>query len=241
MLRCLMLALTLIMITVSAAALASDEQLKQVLQQTKVPIESSVSQESESSYQESYSKASSKAEINADRPPRFVMDEPLDNMPPPPTEPEKDALIPIDPSTEAQLYAIEPSDYEPTPPTEQQKLTAAEPYVKELFELTESAGKELRSLADQVIGEYLAVSPAERSGCIPVLIEKYTPIIMDFERRIDDEAQAILLKMSAALTAIGADDTLVNDAKAAYEHSKQQQTAHYTELFSAFAANNITE
>jgi len=234
MIRCMMLALTLILITLSAAYLGRDEQLRQVLQQTKLPVESSSYSEPEHQYQ-SESAESSSPERQAS-PPRFIPDAPIPQQPYSRFESAAPNEMPIDPSAEAQLFPIESSseDYVPTPPSEQQKLKAAEPFVKELFELTEQGADELRIIIDQAIGEFLSASPLERNGILPALIEKYTPKILELEASSDEQAESILLRMKAALVAIGADDGLVNDARAAYEHSKQQQISHYTEMFSAF-------
>ncbi|MPN38068.1 hypothetical protein SDC9_185591 [bioreactor metagenome] len=64
-------------------------------------------------------------------------------------------------------------------------------------------------------------------------MEKYLPRATKLEKESDAQSEAILLKMSAALAAIGADDSIVQDARAAYERSKQEQLTHYTELFSS--------
>ena len=88
---------------------------------------------------------------------------------------------------------------------------------------------------NQAIYDYLSTDPAQRSDSINALIEKYTPIILELESETDKQAESILLRMTAALVAIGADDGLVNDARAAYDYSKQQQTEHYTELLSSFS------
>ena len=63
----------------------------------------------------------------------------------------------------------------------------------------------------------------------------YQFCLLELESNTDSKAEAILLKMTSALVAIGADDGLVTDARAAYEYAKQQQTDHYTELLSSFS------
>ena len=75
---------------------------------------------------------------------------------------------------------------------------------------------------NQAIYDYLSTDPAQRSDSINALVEKYTPIILELESDSDSKAEAILLRMTAALAAINADDGLVQDARAAYEYSKQQ-------------------
>ena len=235
MLRCMMLALTLILITLSAAYLGRDEQLRQALHQTRLPLESSSYTEPPSaSYQEEAYAPSSSDQVISD--PRFIPDKPISAIPSPSSQPASQPDMPMDPSTEAKLFPIESeeSEYISTSPTEQQKLIAAEPFVKELFELTERGAVDLRAIIDQAIGEFLSASPLERNGNITSLIEKYTPMIMELETSSDEQAEAILLRMKAALVAIGADEGLVNDARAAYEHSKQQQIEHYSGLLSSF-------
>ena len=230
MIRCMMLALTLILITLSAAFLGRDGQIRQVLHQTKLPVQSSVE-----SYPQPQSSSTSSPSDHSSESPRFIPDEPISQQPAESHHQSAPPFLPDDPSAEAQLYPIENAeDYTPTPPTEQQKLIAAEPFVKELFELTEQSADELRAIIDRAIGEFLSASPLERNNTISALIEKYTPEIISLEEKTDSKAEAILLRMNAALVAIGADDSLVTDARAAYEHSKQQQISHYTELFSTF-------
>lgn len=245
MIRCMMLALTLILITLSAAYLGRDEQLRQVLQRTQLPVESSSYSEPKAApqYQEQGFTASSSNQQTST--PRFIPDEPISQQPytTPQTDPQSSSEPLADPSAEAQLFPIEngSEDYIPSPPTEQQKLMAAEPFVKELFELTERGADDLRAIIDQAIGEFLSSSPLERNAAIPALIEKYAPMVTALEADSDGQAEAILLRMKAALVAIGADDGLVNDARAAYEHSKQQQITHYTDIFSAFIPSSSAQ
>ena len=239
MIRCLMLALTLMLITLSAAYLGRDEQIRQVLQRTKVPMEASSAAQIEPHFVQAQSPSSSESSSSAAEPPRFIADEPIEPSSHPTDEPRSAApsIPPLDPSAETRLYPIEgeEQEYEPTPPTEEQKLSAAEPFVKELFELTEKSSEQLKSVMNQAIYDYLSTDPAQRSDSINALVEKYTPIILELESDSDSKAEAILLRMTAALTAINADDGLVQDARAAYEYSKQQQTEHYTELLSSFS------
>ncbi|MBQ2752376.1 MAG: hypothetical protein IJF25_07350 [Oscillospiraceae bacterium] len=239
MIRCLMLALTLMLITLSAAYLGRDEQIRQVLQRTKIPVEASSAAQIEPHFVQAESQPSGESSSSVDEPPRFIADEPMEPSSPPIDE-QKSAVPtapPLDPSTETRLYPIESEEqqYTPTSPTEEQKLSAAEPFVKELFELTEESSEQLKSVMNQAIYDYLSTDPSQRSDSINALIEKYTPIVLDLEAETDKQAEAILLRMTAALTAINADDGLVQDARAAYEYSKQQQTEHYTELLSSFS------
>lgn len=236
MLRAMMLALTLMLVTLTAAYLGQDEQLTQVLRQAKTPVESSSYSPQTSAISESSSAGISEKESSHS--PRFVMDEPLTN-PILPQESE-DAEAPsssegLDPSAHAQVASSQgDSSYQPPTPTEEQKLATAEPYVKELFDLTQSSKNELDSIADQAISEYLGISPDMRHESLPTLIEKYMPRAQQLEQQTDEKAESILLKMSAALAAIGADDSIVQDAKAAYERSKQEQTNRYSQIFSSF-------
>lgn len=240
MIRCLMLALTLTLITLSAAYLARDTQIQQVLRQTKVAVESSSRSSAENmSFVQAESAVISESSSNLSQPsepPRFIADEPIESKPASSAESSAVPAPMIDPSTETRLYPIESDEeYIPTPPTEEQKLSAAEPFVKELFELTEKSSEELKTIINSAVYDYLSADPSQRGSYVNTLVEKYTPTVLELESRSDQQAEAILLKMTAALTAIGADDGLVNDARAAYEYTKQQQTEHYTELLSSFS------
>lgn len=169
------------------------------------------------------------------------MDEPLTNPIPPADTDTSDSSessggsLP-DPSAHALLYPVDGESskpYELIPPTEEEKLTAAEPYVKELFALKDRNVRAFGQLADEALSEYLGLSPDRRSAALPSLMEKYLPRVTALEKESDAQSEEILLKMSAALAAIGADDTIVQDARAAYERSKKEQLAHYSELFSS--------
>lgn len=233
MLRAMMLTLTLILVTMTAAYLGRDEQLTQVLRQTKTPV-TSTSSSAAPPVSSSAPQSSSSAES---RSPRFVMDEPLSN--PVPGEDgfsdDGHSSQPSDPSAHAQVSpgADEDKEYKLPAPTEEQKLAAAEPYVKELFELKERSIRQLKELANEALTEYLSTTPDRRSAGLPQMIDKYLPRVQQLESQTDDEAEAILLKMTAALSAIGADDSIAQEARSAYEHSKQEQISHYTELFSS--------
>lgn len=48
----------------------------------------------------------------------------------------------------------------------------------------------------------------------------------------DRQAADILMRMTGALAAIGADDGIAQDARAAYERSKQEEIDRYTLIFS---------
>lgn len=228
MLRAMMLTLTLILITLTAAYLGQDKQLTQVLYRTKTPVQSSSAAESADKEDYTAQSSSSQAEFS-----RFVMDEPL-------TEPQ----IPPEGITDGQssqstesgphAQAIDDEEgYQLPVPTEQQKLDTAEPYVKELFDLKENATRQLKSLIDEALTEYLLTTPDRRSTGLPQMIEKYMPRVQKLEQDTDSQAEAILLKMSAALAAIGADDQIVQDSRAAYQRSKDEQIAHYSEMFSS--------
>lgn len=245
MLRAMILVLTLLLVTLSAAYLGQDEQLTQALRMAKTPVTSMPAESSEppiSTEPEPESKPESTASSqSSSTSPRFVMDEPLTNPIPPAeagtsdsSEYSRDSLP--DPSAHALLYPVDGESskpYELIPPTEEEKLEAAEPYIKELFALKDRNVLAFGELADEALSEYLGLSPDKRSAALPSLMEKYLPRVTALEEESDAQSEAILLKMSAALAAIGADDSIVQDARAAYERSKQEQMAHYTELFSS--------
>jgi len=227
MLRAMMLTLTLILITLTAAYLGKDEQLTQVLYRTKTPVQSSSAVESAP---ESKSAPAESSSSQAEHP-RFVMDEPL-SMPPVPPEGVDDGQSSQPDISQAQAVEGE-EQYQLPAPTEQQKMDAAEPYVKELFELKESAVRELKKIVDEALTEYLLTAPDIRNDKIPQMVEKYIPRAQKLEQDTDAQAETILLKMSAALAAIGADDGLVEDSRAAYQRSKEEQMAHYSGMFSS--------
>lgn len=220
MLRAMMLTLTLILITLVSAYLGRDEQLTQVLYRTKTPVESSSAVESVSKRTLSSSDVSSEKEF-----PRFAQ-----------AEPDMSAQINAEETDghssqlpQAQAVGDE-QPYQPPAPTEQQKMDTADPYVKELFQLTESSSRQLKQLVDEVLTEYLLTAPDKRSDIVAQLTEKYMPRAQKLEQDTDAQADAILLKMEAALSAIGADDGIVQDARAAYQNSKQEQMERYSDI-----------
>lgn len=253
MLRAMILVLTLLLVTLSAAYLGQDEQLTQVLRMDKTPVTSlpveplppdADSEPPPESAAKAQSQSQSAASQSSSTSPRFVMDEPLTNPIPPaqgsdPGPSETSGELPPDPSAHALLYPVEDESaesYVSKPPTEEEKLAAAEPYVKELFALKDRNVRAFGELADQALSEYLGIAPDKRADALPALMDKYLPRAADLAQQSDLESEAILLRMSAALAAIGADDSIVQDARAAYERSKEEQMAHYTELFSSLPA-----
>ncbi len=253
MLRAMILVLTLLLVTLSAAYLGQDEQLTQVLRMDKTPVTSlpveplepgAGSEMPPESASEVPSQAQSAASQSSSTSPRFVMDEPLTNPIPPSAGIDPDASesfgdLPPDPSAHALLYPVEDENaesYVSKPPTEEEKLAAAEPYVKELFALKDRNVRAFGELADQALLEYLGLAPDKRAAALPTLMDQYLPRAAELAQQSDLESEAILLRMTAALAAIGADDSIVQDARAAYERSKQEQMAHYTELFSSLPA-----
>ncbi len=249
MLRAMILVLTLLLVTLSAAYLGQDEQLTQVLRMAKTPVTSLPAEPSEPPASaepppESSSQSQPASSQSSSTSPRFVMDEPLTNPIPPAEAGDTDSSgsssdsLP-DPSAHALLYSVDDESSEPyvhTPPTEEEKLAAAEPYVKELFALKDRNVRAFGELADEALSEYLGIPPSERAAALPSLMEKYLPRATELEKESDTQSEAILLRMSAALAAIGADDSIVQDARAAYERSKREQMTHYTALFSSLPA-----
>lgn len=245
MLRAMILVLTLLLVTLSAAYLGQDEQLTQVLRMSKTPVTSLPAEPSEPPASvelppESKTPPQPAASQSSSTSPRFVMDEPLTNPVPPAEASGSDSSgtsgdsLP-DPSAHALLYSIDESSapYVNKPPTEEEKLAAAEPYVKELFALKDRNVRAFGELADEALSEYLGIAPSERAAALPSLMEKYLPRAAELEKESDAQSESILLRMSAALAAIGADDSIVQDARAAYERSKREQMTHYTALFSS--------
>lgn len=226
MLRAMMLTLTLILITLTTAYLGRDEQLTQVLYRTKTPVQSSsAAQSAVESPSSSSSEASSEREF-----PRFVPSEP--DISPAPSSEISDGQSSQAPPDAQAVGDEEP--YQPPTPSEQQQKDAAEPYVKELFQLTENSSRELKQIIDEALTEYLLTPPGQRDEIIAQLSEKYLPRAQTLEQNTDSQAESILLKMTAALSAIGADDQIAQDARAAYQRSKQEQMERYSDIFAFF-------
>lgn len=249
MLRAMILTLTLLIITVSAAYLARDEQLTQALRfSQKIPVEQEQYLQSESEIPQMEStaqleQAESEAPTESETPPeseapRFVPNEPIASSPSsaiilPPQASDTDGASQLDPSAHAQAAPSEESSaYTPSVPSEEQKLNAAKPFVRELFSLKENAARELDALADSALSEYLSTAPDRRADALPLLMEKYLPQVMALESRTDEQAESIFMKLAAALAAINADDTILKDAREAYAAAKQEQTQRYLSLFS---------
>lgn len=222
MLRAMMLTLTLILITLTAAYLGRDEQLTQVLYRTKTPVQSSSAPLSEST------PPPDSSVVSREQPPRFVTETPsAAEQPPLDMEGQSSQADSSQPQAQA---AESQEEYRLPEPTEQQKLNAAEPYVKELFELKENSARELKKLVEEALTEYLLTQPDLRQTVLPELTEKYMPRAEELEKRSDTQAEEILLKMSTALFAIGADDQIAQDARAAYQNSKRELTEHYGDM-----------
>lgn len=252
MLRAMILTLTLLIITISAAYLARDEQLTEVLRfAPKIPISQSEAAEPESeaaapppeSSTEQPPESSMEQPPESDsEPPRFVPNEPITpsaSYPalPPDTPSETESIAQLDPSAHAQAAPQdESSSYTPSVPTEEQKLAAAKPYVRELFSLKENAARELDALADSALSEYLSTAPDRRAAALPLLMEKYLPQVTALEKQTDEQAESVFMKLAAALVAINADDTILKDAKDAYAAAKQEQTQRYMAIFSQVGA-----
>lgn len=253
MLRCMILLFSFLLITLSAAHLGRDEQMVRALglrrdpamevreEAPDIPIESSQAPPSfaasdagtppDSSMSAPPVAPSSSRPESA--PPRFVPDEPLPeySLPPEPEE-EPSAVQPLDPSAHALVSPAESQgEYVPPVLTEEQKLKVAEPYVKELFALKENALRAIGELGDQAIGDYLAADPSARSAALPAIAARYLPQVQTLIDQADRQAGDILMRMTGALAAIGADDGIVQDARAAYERSKQEEIDRYTRIF----------
>jgi colicin import membrane protein len=230
LLRTMILALVLLLITLSAAQLGQDEQLIEVLRLARTPKPASSQPQPAPQPQpqpESPAPPPSQAESS---PPRFVLNEPLPSLPPL----DRESSSALDPSAQAQVSPAASSEaVAPRIPTEEEKLSAAEPYVRELFALRERSAADFKELSEQAMGEYLSAPPDERAGILPSLMDKYLPEVTVLESETDELAESILRRMTAALAAIGADDTIAQDARAAYEQEKAQQLERYLAMFSS--------
>lgn len=244
MLRCMILLFSFLLITLSAAHLGRDEQLVRVLGLRPDPAVTvredarniPVLPQQQASSSGSSASPSSTADVPPaeSRPPRFVLDAPLPEYSlPPEAEQEPSVPHPLDPSAHALVSPTEPQEeYIPPVLTEEQKLKVAEPYVKELFALKENALRAIGELGDQAIGDYLAADPSARAAALPEVAARYLPQVETLIAQADRQAEDILMRMTGALAAIGADDGIAQDARAAYERSKQEEIDRYTLIFS---------
>ena len=243
MLRCMILLFSFMLITLSAAHLGRDEQLVRVLglrpdpavtvreDARNVPV---LPQQQAPSGSSASPLSTAEVPPAESRPPRFVLDEPLPEYSlPPEAEQEPSIPHPLDPSAHALVSPAEPQEeYVPPVLTEEQKLKVAEPYVKELFALKENALRAIGELGDQAIGDYLAADPSARAAALPEVAARYLPQVETLIDQADRQAADILMRMTGALAAIGADDGIAQDARAAYERSKQEEIDRYTLIFS---------
>ena len=252
MLRTMILVLIMILITLSALQLGQDDQLIKVLGLTKVPVsqapkveEVSPETEEENTYIPPPPPSSSEVVISS-RPPRFILDEPLSVAPIPEEEPHPSSDVSIsgavnaeilDPSAEAKIEGeSHGSEISVRIPTEEEKLGAAQPYIKELSGLISSLNGSLSDLGDELLGEYLSILPGSRSRELPALIAKYHPQTAQITDSFDTQAEAIFNKMTAALAAIGADDSIVGDARNAYARDKSAGLEHFNSILNQFDA-----
>ena len=252
MLRAMILTLVMILITFSAYQLGQDEQLVKVLGLTKVPIsQSTTPQETNdadakarenSPYIPPAPPASSSSQISS-RPPRFILDESVSVDPVIEEFPHSEnsdfesyidpsAAEILDPSGEEKNNSYEQiSEITIKIPTEEEKLASAQPYIKELTALLSSFKNHLEDLSDDILEEYLSIPPGSRSNELAALVVKYKPQISQAIDKFDRQAENIFNKTTAALAAIGADDSITNDARNAYERDKTSSLEHYYNIF----------
>lgn len=237
MLRGMMLALVLLLITLSAAHLGRDPELQEVLRLARTPKPTPSQSQSISSEPEpprSRPPESSSSAPQESRPPRFVLDEPLESLPPLPEEASSGAGL--DPSAQAKASSSG-VDSDPSSavviriPTEEEARAAADPYVKELYELTARSLEQLAELEKRALTDYLSTPPDQRADALPGLAERYLPQVTALEKDADGEAERIFNRMTAALAAIGAEDAITEEARRAYAKEKADQLQHYAELF----------
>ncbi|MEG2173921.1 MAG: hypothetical protein RR135_00360 [Oscillospiraceae bacterium] len=235
MLRTMMLILVLMLITLSAAYLGRDEQLLGVLRTARTPVSSlvdasCVSAESVISLPNSHAHSS---EIS----PRFVIDEPFESLPDSFLAQGSETSELLDPSARERLYPSEKSsgDFSLAPPraaTEEDAREAAEPYVRELYALSEKVSRQLDELSQQATRDYLLVEPSKRADALAQLASRYLPQINILEQQTDVEVERMVGRMKAALMAVGADDTIALDTLRAYQSTKDAQVARYLKIFS---------
>jgi hypothetical protein len=138
----------------------------------------------------------------------------------------------LDPSAQARVTDSQSSEVTVKIPTEEEKLEAAQPYIKELTSLLKNLNNQITALGEDAVEEYLSIAPLERESRLSALIEKYKPKADQLIKGVDPQAEKIFIKMTSALAAIGADDSIVGDARNAYEREISGDLDHLDEVLS---------
>ena len=231
MIRALMLGLTLLLITLVSAQLAGRQNFAEVKLSAEVPLPS-VSAPAEPSPPPS---------PQPSEPPRFLEEIEPPATPGPTVIPQVTALpsqsevnpsvdaaqgaTPLDPS--AAQHQSEPSNSpqpEPSPkvPTQEELRKIAAPYLKELYAAKDSAFDQMATIEQKATTDFLSTPIAARQKKLQEMAGTYLPQVTMLVGLTDEKVNAIILRLIAALAAVGGDDSLAADARAAYEQEKNE-------------------
>ena len=200
MVRFLMIFLTFVLITASAAMIGLEIPSDDVLILNEdVPVES---------------EESSSSKETLDDPPRFIPDEEIAD----------------DPSASQKNEETTVSDSSPKIPTEREIRKAAEPYISEINSIKENAFANLGSMEKKIAVDYLSLPQKERENAPQKLMEKYIPAAKLLLETADRDVERALKKLEAALTAINAPLDTAEKVRAGYKKDKQETISSYNEL-----------
>ena len=228
MIKGLLLSLTLILITATAALIGINMRTNSVIELAhNEPVASEdISSSSKESMQTSQDSSSS--------PPRFILNEPIENYMP---SAEEEAL---DPS--AHVKAIDDSssesyDSSASIPDEKEIKKTAEPYVLEIMNIKNNAFANISSMEKKIAVEFLSYPQNEREGAVAKLTEKYMPKITLILSTADDDVKRAVKKMEAALIAINGDTKICDESLESYEKEKAEKIKYYEGILSSLGQN----
>ena len=227
MMRGLILAMTLLLITATAALIGTNIQSEATLELKK-------------NERINDSSSNPKADISEEIvPPRFILNEPIENY----LDDQSDIF---DPSTSAKAEeesfgnSVSNEESEPITPTEpdqeQIKKTAA-PYLKEIFNIKNNAFGNISSLEKKIAIEFLTIPKEERQKSIKKLTEKYFPQVSLIMTTADDDVNRVCKRLRGALVAINASSEIADEAKETYEKERKQKVEYYESILKSFGEN----
>ncbi len=211
MIKFLLLALTLTLITASAALLGIESTPFEVF---KIKGGIPISQKNETA--EQGEEISSSKEDSLKVLPRFIPDEPLEQ----------------DLSTQERMEEGEKQHEEGkmSIPTEREIKKAANPYITEIINIKENAFANLSAMEKQIAVDYLSLPKNERENAPALLKEKYMPKAVFLLDTADKDVERALKKLESALRAINAPLDMVDEAKKSYLDEKEEKLSYYREL-----------
>lgn len=229
MIKGLLLSLTLILITATAALIGINMKTNSVMElKHNEPI---VSEDVSSSKE---SPSSSDTDNSSKAPPRFILNEPIDKYL---SESQKESL---DPSAHVKAFddsTSEISDSAPIVPDEKDIKKAAEPYILEIMNIKNNAFANIGSLEKKIAVEFLAFPQNERQEAVGKLTDKYMPRITLILSTADDDVNRAIKKMEAAVTAINGDTKICDEALKSYEKEKDEKIKYYQGILSSMGQN----